>query len=234
MPSYKCEFCNHKCLSRVGLSQHIVRTLKCSNDQKAKLGLTSSSAAKKRKISPPPAAAAAALASSTSNTWKQFKRAQFTRPDIQKKRNAASLEQLSPEQVQAVANLGAVLEEDTQARAQLFGKSVNNGSQKDTELQADPEIPAEELESDPLTEDNDDGAPDLPDPDAYFAAEEAAHLARTQQEVRNFMENDNVPLQPTLRHAQQQQLQQQVLQGLLNEDWNNNDSTINANPNTTM
>ncbi|MCA1800788.1 MAG: hypothetical protein LC650_05795, partial [Actinobacteria bacterium] len=141
--------------------------------------------------------------------------------------------QMSPKQVQAAANLGQVVEEDAQARAELYG-------QLDPDLEDNRKMPAYETQNDTLMSDEDgspqnlfDEEPNLNDPEAYFAAEEAEHLARTREEVRQFMENDNVPLIPTLAHARQQQHQQDVLQGMLDEDYNN-DRIINANPNTTM
>jgi hypothetical protein len=114
----------------------------------------------------------------------------------------ASLELLSPEQVKTAALLQGVLDEDELACSQLFGQSGNDSLGKDTTSQENGKLPAQEEDNWFFLEDNDDDEQDLRDPDAYFAAEEAAHLARTQEEVRQFMENDNVPLQPTLVHAQ--------------------------------
>lgn len=184
--------------------------------------MTTAPPAKRKKVPP----AAASLPTAKAVGFQPFQA-------NSKKRDVASLELLSPEQVKTAALLQGVLDEDELARSQLFGQLGKDSLGKDTTSQENGKLPAQEEDNWFFLEDNDDDEQDLRDPDAYFAAEEAAHLARTQKEVRQFMENDNVPLQPTLAHAQRQQQQQQVLEGLLDDDWNN-DRTINANPNTTM
>jgi len=225
MVGYTCPFCNFYCQSKAGVNQHIQAVASCLQKQKQRLGMTTQNQSNKRKQPP----AAVSLPAAKKSTTVQ-----------QSTKQAALLEQLSPEQVQAATQMRQVFEEDAQARAQLFGQLDKTSTSKDNDLEDHRKMPAQEENEEELTSDDggpppdsDDDRQNLNDPAAYFAAEEAAHLARTQEEVRQFMLNDNVPLNPTLAHAQQQQQQQDVLQGLLDDDYNN-DRTINANPNTEM
>lgn len=232
MVNYNCPFCNFYCRSKAGQTQHIQQKPACLRAQKESLGLTSAPPRKKAKI--PPEAAASTVRKTKSVSFHPFKeQVKFISPRNPKKRDAASLEQLSPEEEELAANVRGLVEEDQLARAQLFGELDNDELDKDADLEDNRKMAAEERHLDDISEDDDEAAQQWQDPDDYFAQEEAEHLARTQAEVRNFMENDNVPLQPTLAHLQQQQQQQVVLQGLFDDDWNN-DRIINAKPNTKM
>lgn len=233
MALYYCPFCRFPCRSKKGLTQHIQQKAACLRAQKESLGLTSTPPPKKAKL--PPAPAAASLAKAKSVSFQPFNdQVEFISPRTNnKKRDFAELEQLSPEEVEAVRNVRGLVEEDALARAQLFGQLDDDTLHKEHDVEDNRKMPAREHNLDTSSEEDDEPTQVWQDPDDYFAAEEAEHLARTTQEVLDFMDNDNVPLQPTLAHAQQQQVQQQVLAGLLDDDWNN-DRIINANPNTKM
>jgi hypothetical protein len=159
---------------------------------------------------------------------------EFSGTSPEKNNVEALLQQLSPKQLQvAAAGLRVMVEEDRAARAKLFGL-------KDDDLEDDRKMPAQadkqaaQADEDgvSLLEDDDKGH-GYEHPDAYFAREDAAHLTKTQEEVRQFMEKDNVPLQPTLLHARQDEYEQEVLLGLLDDDYNN-DRVINAKPNRNL
>ena len=119
------------------------------------------------------------------------------------------------------------------ARELLFGHSGTESWGKEGDTDDNRKMPAQERESETNAEDDDDGPTEWQSSDDYFAAEEAAHLARTQEEVRQAMENLDVPLHRTQAQTLQAQQQQEVLAGLLDDDWNN-DRIINAQPYTKM
>ena len=205
---------------------HIQKSPACFLKQRKALGMKRKPASPKRKKPP-----MAASLPPTKRKAVSFQDVGAISPE--KNKDVAMLERLSPEQVQAAANLRQMIEEDAAARSELFGS-------KDDDMEDNRKMPAQANKQSAQADkdgglllDDDDEGHGYENSDDYFAREEAAHLAKTQEEVRLFMENDHVPLCPTLLHARQKEYEQEVLLGLLDEDYNN-DLVINANPDTKM
>lgn len=243
MPFHYCPFCRFLCRSKPGLAQHINAKADCLAKHKASLGLTAPPPAKKKK------APAAAEKTTVKSVCFEPSRDEvvFISPPNKKKRDVASLEEVSADEILPSADCGGKgtnsrgkddddwqIVDSCQLDLQNDWKSVDPFSpSKDDDLEDNRKMAAKEPVSHDLSDDEEGQRPGWTDQDAYFEAEAAKELAKSTAEVRAFMENDNVPLQPTLAHARRQQQQEEALAGLLDDDWNN-DRVINVSPNTAM
>lgn len=238
-----CPFCRFLCRSRAGLAQHINAKLECLAKHKASLGLTAPPPAKKKKA--PPAAEKTTVKSVSFDALHD--EVVFISPRNKKKRDAAILEELLADEVLPStdrrgvgANSRGKDDDDWEMVDSCPLDMQDDWPQEDPfspnksdDVEDDRKMAAKEPESHDLSDDDECQRPRWMDQEAYFEAEAAKDLAKSTAEVRAFMENDNVPLQPTLAHARQQQQQEEALAGLLDDDWNN-DKVINASPNTAM
>lgn len=219
MNQHFCPFCGFLCLSKSGLSQHISSKPNCLAKHKTSAGLTAPPPAKKKK-----APVAAEKISVKSVSFEPFRGkvvflSSKNRRQGGKKRNAASIEEVEADDLLPSATDRRGEGDDDW---QLVGSCSLNPDQvsagQDDDWEDNRKMPAKEPADQDLSDGDEGQRPGWVDQDAYFEAEAARDLAQSREEVRAFMENNNVPLQPTLAHAWRQQQHEEALAGLLDDN----------------